>query len=324
MKDGISIIICCYNSSTNLSKTLEAIALQKTDRNLQWEVIVVDNNSTDNTKQVAVDEWHKYDIKAPLYVFEEKMLGLSFARAKGFAVAKYEFCLFCDDDNWLESNYLMTAYRLLKDGDQIGVLGGIGEEVCEEVPPVWFSDLKGGYAVGKQAETSGDVSSRGYVYGAGAVFRKSVYTTLVQKGFRSLLTDRKGKSLSSGGDKELCYAYRLQGFRIYYSEELKFKHFIPKYKLSKDYATRMFLGFSAAQPILNLYEYVIRGTHLNKSNRRLGLMWITDFFYTFYLVTRFAGKGVLNFRMQMVVVKHLFRLANIYKSLYLQITSLKA
>jgi glycosyltransferase involved in cell wall biosynthesis len=320
---GISVIICCHNSAKNLPRTIEALAKQSKN-SFRWEIIIVDNNSTDNTKQVAIAEWNKYDITdIPFQVVEEKSPGLSAAREKGFQVSSYEFCLFCDDDNWLDASYVSNVFELMKSDPTIGVLGGIGEAVCEVTPPSWFDDLKGGYAVGKQADRSGDVTDRGYVYGAGATFRKSVYLALRKKGFQPLLSDRKGKVLSSGGDKELCYAYLLLGFKISYSSQLQFRHFIAKHKLSKDYATKMFLGFAAAQPILNLYEYAIKGSQTGRSAVSLRLMWMKDILYTLFLIGRFANRGLLNLRMQTVVLKKLFSLGGNYRKLYLKIEGLK-
>jgi glycosyltransferase involved in cell wall biosynthesis len=321
---GVSVIICCHNSAKNLPCTIEALAKQNLTNSFRWEIIVVDNNSTDNTRHVAISEWSKYNITdISFQVVEEKSPGLSAAREKGFQVSSYEFCLFCDDDNWLNRNYVASVFELMKNDPTVGVLGGMGEAVCEETPPSWFDDLKSGYAIGKQAESSGDVTDRGYVYGAGATFRKSVYLALRKKGFQPLLSDRKGKVLSSGGDKELCYAYVLLGFRIYYSSQLQFEHFIASHKLSKDYATKMFIGFAAAQPVLNLYEYAIKGSQTGKSSIGLRLMWIKDMLYTLFLIGRFANRGLLNLRMLIAVLKKLFSLRGKYHELYLRIQALK-
>src|SRR4051794_7116729 len=99
---AISIIICCYNSSKRLPATLKHIAQQKMRSNILWEVIVVDNNSADDTKEVAVREWRKYNLSVPFKVVTEQKQGLIHAREKGYAEAAYQLLLFCDDDNWLD------------------------------------------------------------------------------------------------------------------------------------------------------------------------------------------------------------------------------
>src|SRR5438874_1022703 len=100
-KDGISVIICCYNSSARLPKTLEYLASQEVPLNIYWEVIIVNNNSSDDTVIVAQKEWAKYKLRVPFKVVDENVAGTIHARKRGIAEASYELLLFCDDDNWL-------------------------------------------------------------------------------------------------------------------------------------------------------------------------------------------------------------------------------
>lgn len=53
IRAGVSIVICCYNSASRLPETLQHIAEQEVAANISWEVIVVDNASTDNTQEIA-------------------------------------------------------------------------------------------------------------------------------------------------------------------------------------------------------------------------------------------------------------------------------
>jgi glycosyltransferase involved in cell wall biosynthesis len=324
MTVGISVIVCCYNSELYLPKTIESIALQKTGAALKWELIVVDNNSSDRTGDVALEEWSKYPTNNKLRIVQESRMGLNYARSKGFEVAEYEYCLFCDDDNWLDENYLGRAFEVMATDPSIGVLGGRGVEVCEVEPPPWFDTLKGGYAVGKQGEETGDITmTRGFVYGAGSIFRKSVYLDLQRKGFKHLLADRKGNVLSSGGDKEMCYAYRLAGYKIFYIHENVFGHFISKKKLTKDYVFRMYLGFSSAQPILTLYEYALDDYNNKRAVRDASFIWIKDVLYTFFLLLAAIKLGHWRFRMRFEVLIGLLRLPWSYRLNFIQISSLR-
>src|SRR5436190_1893505 len=100
--DGISIIVCCYNSSLRLPKTIEHLAAQKTSSFLNWEVIFVNNSSTDNTTDVVAKEWSKYNLQnVGFKIIDEPKAGQSFARIKGVETALYDLIVFCDDDNWL-------------------------------------------------------------------------------------------------------------------------------------------------------------------------------------------------------------------------------
>jgi glycosyltransferase involved in cell wall biosynthesis len=110
---GISVIICCYNSSLRLPKTLEYLSNQATGNLFPWEIILVDNNSSDNTSVIATNFWASLDIDVPLIIVEESKPGLIYARNTGINKANYDFLIFCDDDNWLNKNYLCNVYKIL-------------------------------------------------------------------------------------------------------------------------------------------------------------------------------------------------------------------
>ncbi|MBK6397553.1 MAG: glycosyltransferase [Bacteroidetes bacterium] len=56
---GISIVICCYNSESRIKETLEALQMQEVGNDIKWEVLLVDNNSTDKTIEVSEMIWKK-------------------------------------------------------------------------------------------------------------------------------------------------------------------------------------------------------------------------------------------------------------------------
>jgi hypothetical protein len=80
---------------------------------------------------------------------------------------------------------------------------------------------------------------------------------LVENGFKFLLSDRKGSALSSGGDVELCMAFQLAGFDLYYEENLTFYHYMPAGRLSWDYLVRLYGAFGKADPVLNIYSALL-------------------------------------------------------------------
>ena len=257
-KEGVSVIVCCYNSAQRLSKTIEHLARQQVPNYIPWEVIVIDNVSTDDTGAVAQQLWQEYGQPTTLRIIVEKQAGLSFARHAGFTNARYEYCLFCDDDNWLDKSYVVIAFQTMKKDHQIGVLGGMGEAVCEIEPPEWFENNQSNYAVGPQSPLEGDITySRGYVYGAASTYRKSVYLLLTEDGYKGFLTGREGNKMTAGDDSELCYNYVLKDYKIYYSTRLRFKHFIPANRLTKDYYLRLKQGFVHSRVVLMLYRYKI-------------------------------------------------------------------
>lgn len=238
---GITVIICCYNSIARISKTLEFLSHQLVKESISWEIILVDNASSDNTADYAMSEWRKYNCRTDFFVVKQDIPGLNNARKMGIDCAKYDFIIFCDDDNWLFEDYIERAFEIMDSNPEIGVLGGQGIAETEIAPPEWL-DLTI-FATGPQSKVSGDITTtRTTVYGAGSIFRKSVLVDLKNNGFTTYLTDRKGSTLSSGGDAELCWAVSLAGYKIWYDENLKFYHFISKDRLSFKYVKRMEFG----------------------------------------------------------------------------------
>jgi glycosyltransferase involved in cell wall biosynthesis len=225
---GISIIICCYNSEKRLPETIQHIGKQDIPPVINWEVIIIDNASKDNTRQVAQELCEKYLVNVPFKIVSESNPGLSSARKRGIQESTYEYLLFCDDDNWLASDYVKLAYNIMSDNPQIGVLGGQSIGEYEVSPPAWFVDNAKTFAIGKQGEQSGDITNKkGAVWGAGFIVRKSIFQMLQAKGFEFVLSDRKGEQLTSGGDRELCLVVKKLGYFIYYEEKLVTKHFMP-------------------------------------------------------------------------------------------------
>lgn len=252
---GVSVIICCHNSARRLPQTLAHLASQDTDGSPPWEVIVVDNASTDDTAELARARWPEHH-PAPLRVVYEPRLGLSNARQRGFSEAKYEVVGFVDDDNWVCAEWVRTAAEVMARQPRIGACGGPIEAVCEVSPPEWFLRSKKAVAPPPPRADAGDISETvGAACGAGLVVRRSAWRELKDRGFRFLLTDRHGPSLTAGGDTELCFALRLAGWRIWYEPCLRLRHFVPKERLDWNRWRRQARGAGMAYAVLALYGF---------------------------------------------------------------------
>ncbi|WP_375416585.1 glycosyltransferase [uncultured Hymenobacter sp.] len=262
LQSGLSIIICCYNSAARLPVTLAHLAAQQ-GAGFAWEVILVDNNSSDGTAAVAEREWQRHGAPAPLRVVAEPRPGLLYARERGLASIAHELILFCDDDNWLAPDYLREACVLMQDGT-IGILGGRNVAVADAPLPAWFAGFEQAYACGPQAAHDGDVSSaRLYIAGAGMVTRHAVYRALAELGFRSYLTGRTGASLSSGEDTEFSIVTALLGYRLVYSSRLVLKHYMEPARLRWSYFLKLNRGHAQSYYKLALYKQLYTQGQLN-------------------------------------------------------------
>lgn len=226
---GISTIICCYNSANRIEPTLEHLINQSIDKSLH-EIIVVDNNCTDNTVSICQRILNGFDYT----IIAEKNPGLSSARIAGARIAKYPIIAFVDDDNWLSRDYLSNSLSYFQD-ESIGMIGGIGFPISDIPFPNWFDKFQHQYAVGEQASHTGKLEMDAYVYGAGQVLRKKLLLEVLKMGIRFSTSDRIGGKLISGGDVELNNWIKLQGYDIHYYDNLSFNHYIPKSRLNWDY-----------------------------------------------------------------------------------------
>jgi glycosyltransferase involved in cell wall biosynthesis len=273
---GVTVIVCCYNSASRLRETLSHLAAQVVT--CPVEIVLVDNACTDNTVSVARELWtEKNRVDIPLKVVAEPQPGLAHARERGIEAAGYETLILCDDDNWLDREYVQRAFDLMGTYAETGIAGGLIDVKYEIEPPAWFHNYAHLLAVGRQATCTGDITlDPGFVFGAGMVIRKSAYMEIQSLGFRPILSDRKKKQLTSGGDTEVCFAARLAGWRIFYDERMKLTHYMPRERISWDYIKR--LQFAMGRSSIYFVAYY---EHLMPDNFRMPRGWKKSWWFQF-------------------------------------------
>ncbi len=261
---GISVIIACFNSEKVIPTTLKHLQNQKNTENIAWEVILVDNNSTDQTSVVANKIWAERPI-VPLNILIEETIGEAHARKKGIQAAKYSILSIVDDDNWVDEDWIFKINSYFEN-PEIGLIGcaGIGE--FESMPPDWFFENQHAFAVGKLYEGEFvDITDSAIVPGAGLCVRRKIYDHLFKLDWKPFLEGRVGNKQSAGADSEMCYITRLLGYKIFYSNQLTFKHFTASHRITWDRLTRMFEGFGEADVFTLPYKILYEESKGNKS-----------------------------------------------------------
>lgn len=250
MSTGVSVIVCCYNSSERLPETIKHLALQKVPVTVKWEVIIVDNASTDGTAATAKAEWEKYNLHdVPFLIVNQPIAGLSHARDKGLSYAGYEYLLYCDDDNWLFDDYVERVFQIMSNDSQIGVLGGCGLIEAEQPALLPERLLESTTVWGPQTWAA----DSHWVYGAGSVYRKSILLELKKANWRQVTTGRIGKKLLSGEDVEMCLMNYLMSYKIIADDNLKFKHFVPLSRQNIAYVLKAAFWLNYSSVLLNGY-----------------------------------------------------------------------
>ena len=239
-KKGISVIVCCFNAVNRIVPTLSHLARQNVHGRFPVEVIIVDNASTDTLADSVNDCWANEGMPYPLKIVSEPKSGLMYARMRGVESAEYSYGIFCDDDNWLQIDYFSKIFDWFELDESIGVIGGASIAAFESVPPPWFYSKCDSFAVGTQGLRVGYVTDRKFVWGAGMGFRVMPLRRIYYGGIDPLTSGRKGASLASGDDSEICAWFIFAGYELWYDPECQFQHFIPKERLTSAYYQRLF------------------------------------------------------------------------------------
>src|SRR3972149_11111049 len=184
----ISVVVCTHNRSESLRETLRSLMLQNYPAS-DYEIIVVDNRSTDRTKEVVSEFSHVR------YVLEEKM-GLSHARNRGIKESRGDVVAFIDDDAKADKSWLSRLVQVYKEEKDAGCVGGrvILDWKCEK-PSWWHTDLDEVFNGINYSDSRISLSHPRYPYGTNISFR----TDIVEKagGFRIDL-GRIGSRLLAG------------------------------------------------------------------------------------------------------------------------------
>lgn len=131
----ISLVICTYNNAASLAITLHQLAQQITTNRNAIEIIIVDNNSPDNTQQICADFIRTCPLQAH-YIFEGRQ-GLSHARNTGVDSAQGEYILFTDDDADLPVNWLETYVQQISTSKPDCLYSRINI-IWDKAKPWWF------------------------------------------------------------------------------------------------------------------------------------------------------------------------------------------
>lgn len=113
----ISVVIPAYNEEKHIARCLESFLHQTTQE--QFEIILVNNASTDNTAKIA----KTFEERLPLRIVEEKEKGRGYARRKGFSLAKGDIILSTDSDGFVPNDWIEKLVAVFADPKVVAVTG---------------------------------------------------------------------------------------------------------------------------------------------------------------------------------------------------------
>jgi len=237
----ISVILCTHNRCRSLAKALESLAASELSASAEWDVIVVDNNSTDQTRTV-VEDFCRRDPLHFRYLFESRQ-GKSHALNAGIAYACADILAFTDDDVTVEPTWLQELTHPLEDPEWLGTGGRVFLPV-DFVPPSWLrlddpSSILGVLAYFDPGPEPGTFPKRLPPIGANMAYRKKAF--LKYGGFRTDLGPRPGRAVRYE-DTELGWRLLNAGERIKYVPSAIVHHEVPPERVNKKYFLVYFYG----------------------------------------------------------------------------------
>lgn len=240
-----SVIIATYNRAEELVKTLES--LKKLESTKPWEVIIVDNNSADNTREVVLKAVDSFPV--PLHYLLEKEQGRSAALNAGIRAAKGEILAITDDDVRVDPLWLRNAEQALE-RLQCDYVGGKALPIWSGKIPNWMPNRGGKHwgviallDYGPEPIEFGEQVP----LGVNMVFRRECFE---RAGFWDNSVGRKAGTLLGQEVREWSQRGRAAGLRGFYSPDLVVHHVIPEDRLTKKYFRRWFYWHGISRAIL--------------------------------------------------------------------------
>lgn len=232
----VSVILCTYNRCQRLARALNSVAASVMPPPAAWEVLVVDNNSPDRTREVAEEFCSRYPDRFR-YVYEARQ-GKSFALNHGIREASGDVLAFIDDDIVVEPNWLFELTRPLSDAKWAGT-GGRVYLPTDFSPPRWMA-VEGNHSLASILAHF-DLGSEPCEMskppiGNNMAFRKEIFERY--GAFRTDLGPRPGSEIRYE-DTELGFRVMRGGEKLLYVPTAVVRHDVEDRRLKKTY----FLAF---------------------------------------------------------------------------------
>jgi glycosyltransferase involved in cell wall biosynthesis len=269
-----TVLIATYNRADLLDETLASLETMRVSPHLRWDAIVIDNNSTDRTREVVERRIDRFPVRLR-YLFEERQ-GRSSALNTGIREAEGSVLVFTDDDIRAVDGWLDAATAPLLSGDnRIGYTGGPVRPIWGAPPPAWLDlargDLWGTIAIQNHGSDPFIYEDRRKVpLGANMAVRRDVFGVI--GGFRADLGRTGGRLVLGQEVPELLIRARDAGFRGKYVPEMQVHHHIPAKRLTRGYFRKWWFGKGVSRAALERMQPITElGIDLRRTPHLLGV-----------------------------------------------------
>lgn len=253
----------------------------------EYEVLVVDNNSPDNTAEI-ISSYRKNNPNFPLHYFMEINQGISHARNRGVNEAKGDIIVFLDDDETVDPTFLHDIKAFFLQYPDAGISAGPVVPIFEVAPPKWLSKyisraITGFYNKGNSIKK---LPPKDYPGTGHACFRKDLF---IKYGAFNTELGRKGNSLMGAEDKDFFLRLITGNENCYYVPGAKIYHHIPAEKLTDTFFNNITYAIGKSEKVrtLNLGK-----PYYYKRLLQEAFKWAASFIlWAGYIVTLQPAKG---------------------------------
>ena len=280
-----SVVVCTYNRCELLRGLLLSLLDQSANKDA-YEIIIVDNNSTDATSRVVV-EMSKQEKPVVKYV-KETQQGLSFARNAGTFESNGEIIGYIDDDSVADGSWVENLCKVYDDFPRVACVGGRIKAEWPSERPEWLpQSLERNYGV---FDLGGDVKVVEYpanVLGGNISVRKEVF--LKVDGF-SVKLGRSVRGLLSNEEKDFCHRIQKSGEIVMYTPHALVYHKVHPERLNEAFLLRRAYWQGISNVRLNISSNSYTKVFLLKEGIRTLMRMIGDFYHLLRNV--FTGREI--------------------------------
>ncbi len=251
--------ICTYNGGGRLRGVVDALRIQ-TQPAHTWELIIVDNASTDDTGKVAADLIRGL-FGGRARVVHEAKAGLSFARARAGREAQGEIICFLDDDNIPSPGFVAAAIQAFAQCPKAGAVGGKVLPLWEAAPsPLALAIQDFALAIADRGDNAFKYDNLVGPVGAGLCIKAELLRRIYQhESVAGKVVGRKTSGFGGGEDVAIGVLVWRMGFECWYDPSLVIQHALPARRMEKDYLLRLYNGIGRGQAaVRRLHDWKAR------------------------------------------------------------------
>ncbi len=258
----LSIVICTYNGAARLPEVLDRLddcwhygqqqAESQGQPLLRWEVLVVDNNSTDHTVDVVKSYQAAWSNGLPLRYLFDRRQGAAYARKTGVANAQSDLIGFLDDDNLPAQDWVIAAHAFAQAHPRAGAFGSCIQGEFEVEPAPELAPILPFLAIVQRGDQPLQYQSLKKVLppSAGLVVRRTAWEFYIPQD--CLLGGRTIQSMVTGEDTEALTYIQRAGWEIWYNPQMRVWHKIPRWRLEPEYLIPFFRGIGLSRHVTRM------------------------------------------------------------------------